>query len=298
MGMHRFISSRFGVGMGLFLGQIIPPPIGYRLSSIGAKYFSRMRSSAVVQAVMKNQAVVRGQILSEEAIRQSTIEVFSHAGRCFIDLYHSLDNPEKMISYLQIDSMAEKLLAYSNDTSFGAFIVAPHISNFDLCLLAMSYLGLRAMVISYGQPRGGYKIQNKIRSSTGLEITPVDENTHDQAVMKLRNGGLVITAVDRPIRNKTHMLNFFNKPSPLPTGHIRMAIQANVPIVVASASMEMDGKYAIQLSDPIEMISTQDSYADIKLNGEVVLEIIEKRIKEHPDQWLMYYPVWSDEISN
>ena len=294
MAMQRFISSRFGVGTGLFLGRTIPSSLGYRLTAIAAKLFSHWGSSSIVQAVMQNQAVVRGLPYPGGESKFAAEEVFQHAGRCFVDLYQNLGNPEKLISYVKIDAMAEKLIEYSDDQSFGAFIVAPHISNFDLSLLAMAYCGLKAMVLTYGKPRGGYQIQNKIRSQTGLEITPVEEKTHDQAVSKLINGGLVITAVDRPLRKKAHMLDFFDRPSPLPTGHIRMSIQAGVPIVVASASLNQDGKYSIHLSDPIEMKTTQDLYADIKWNGERVLNEIETRIKAHPGQWLMYYPVWSN----
>ena len=295
MAMQRFISSRIGVGTGLFLGRTIPSSLGYRLTAIAAKFISRRKSTSIVQAVMQNQAVVRGLPYPGGELEFASEEVFQHAGRCFIDLYQNLGNPEKLISFVKIDAMAKKLIEYSDDQSFGAFIVAPHLSNFDLCLLAMAYRGLKAMVLSYGQPRGGYKIQNKIRSQTGLEITPVEGKTHDQAVSKLINGGLVITAVDRPIRKKAHMLDFFDRPSPLPTGHIRMSIQAGVPIIVASASLEQDGKYAIVLSDPIEMKTTRDRNSDIKANGERVLNEIETRIKTHPGQWLMYYPVWSND---
>jgi KDO2-lipid IV(A) lauroyltransferase len=159
--------------------------------------------------------------------------------------------------------------------------------------LTLAYHGLKAQVLTYGQPSGGYKIQNQIRSETGLDITPVDENTHDQAVSRLRNGGLVITAVDRPIRKKAHMLDFFQRPSPLPVGHIRMSLEAGVPIIVASASLKKNDKYYIQLSEPIHMIKHADSEQEIKVNGEAVLIEIERHIRDNPGQWLMYYPVWS-----
>ncbi len=296
MDMQRFISSRLGIGIGLLIGRIMPPVLGYRLTSFTASIFARRKTSAIVQAVMQNQAVVRGGNLSVDELEESTKEVFSHAGRCFIDLFQNLSDPEKIKGLVTYDAAAEKLIKYSNDSSFGAFIVAPHISNFDLCLIAMAYHGLQASVLTYGQPKGGYQIQNKIRSQTGLEITPVDDKTELEAVETLRNGGLVITAVDRPVRKKARMLTFFNHPSPLPTGHIRMAIQAKVPIIVASASMGKDGEYAIQLSDPINMKTTNDPHSDIKVNGEAVMAEIEGRIRDHPGQWLMYYPVWPDVV--
>ena len=296
MKMQKVIQSRFGVGFGLFVGRYLPTRLGYQLTRSAAKIFAKRRSLSIVQAVIQNQKVVRGGSTSIKELEEATREVFTHAGRCFIDLYKNLGNPEKMKSLVAYDKGAEKLIEYSNDSSYGAFIIAPHLSNFDLCLLTMAYHGLKAQVLTYGQLRGGYQIQNRIRSQTGLDITPVDENTHDQAVTKLQNGGLVITAVDRPIRKKAHMLNFFNHPSPLPVGHIRMSLQAGVPIIIASASLKESGKYYIRLSEPIHMKKYNDSETEIKINGEAVLLEIEEHIRDNPGQWLMYYPVWPDVI--
>jgi lauroyl/myristoyl acyltransferase len=222
------------------------------------------------------------------------VEVFKHAGRCLVDLYKNLHQLELMKKLVIYDEFLEQLIKYSRDPDFGAFLVAPHLSNFDLCLLAMAYHGLKAKVLTYGQPRGGYQIQNELREKTGLEITPVSEDTHRQAVEHLSKGGMVITAVDRPIRKKVQRLSFFNQPSPLPVGHIRMSIEAGVPVIVASASMDIHGRYSIEISEPIHMVTDVDPKIEIRVNAEEVLSEIEKRIKKHPGQWLMFYPVWPE----
>jgi KDO2-lipid IV(A) lauroyltransferase len=294
MGIQKFINSQFGVGLGLALGRATPPGLGYRFSKWFARQLAQRESSPMVQAVRKNQWVVRGGNMSPQALNAAVEEVFTHAGRCFIDLYHNLKNPDG-IKTLVLDSPQEReLIQHSKDQTCGSFIVAPHMSNFDICLLALAYRGLHAQVLSYGQPTGGYEIQNDLRAQTGLDITPISPEVHWQAIENMRNGGLVITAVDRPIRRKAHYLNFFGRPSPLPAGHIRMAIEAGVPIIVVSASMDPAGNYHIHFSDPIPMQSHQDSEKEIKINGEAVLRVIEDRILANPGQWLMYYPVWPD----
>ena len=232
--------------------------------------------------------------MTKKALELAAQEVFSHAGRCFIDLYQNLQNPEGMKALVMEDQKSQKLIQQSQKRSQGGFIVAPHISGFDLCLLALAYRGLYGQVLTYGQPTGGYQIQNDIRSHTHLDITPVSPEVHQQAIQNLRTGGFVITAIDRPIRRKGHMLTFFNRPSPLPAGHIRMALEAKVPVIVASASMDYSGIYHIDFSDPIPMIEHTDTTTTIKTNGEKILNVIEERIRKNPGQWLMYYPVWPE----
>jgi lauroyl/myristoyl acyltransferase len=294
MDLLKLFTSRFGVNLGLSLGSAIPPKIGYRLSGLFARQMARRKSSPIVRAVRHNQWVVRGSNLDPEGLNSAVQEVFTHAGHCFLDLYQNMKNPEGIMNLVLDSPEVRELILQSQEQKSGAFIVAPHMSNFDLSLLALGYRGLQGQVLSHSQPTGGYQIQNDIRAQTGLEITPVSPEIHKQAIENMRNGGFVITGVDRPIRRKTHYLNFFGRPSPLPVGHIRMAIEAGVPVIVVSASMDPEGNYHIHISEPIPLQPHQDSEQEIKVNGEAVLRVIEARILADPGQWLMYYPVWPE----
>ncbi len=290
--MQKFFNSSFGVSFGLALGRMIPPKLGYQLSGLTAKFLARKADSPMVQAVRVNQAVIRGLELDNSALDQAVIEVFAHAGRCMFDLYHNLQNPEALKALAPSNPALDRLIAQSQDESFGAFLVAPHLSSFDIVLLAAAYRGIRAQVLTYGQPTGGYKIQNEIRASTGLNITPVSPEVDALAVKNLRRGRLVVTAVDRPVRRKAHTMTFFGRPAPLPAGHIRMALEADVPIIVVAAQWQPDGRYQSLISDPIPLVRRGDLQESIRINGEAVLRVIESHIRQAPGQWLMYYPVW------
>jgi KDO2-lipid IV(A) lauroyltransferase len=290
--MQRFLNSSFGVRFGLGLGRITPPNLGYIIAIFGAKILARRTNSPMVRAVQSNQIVVRGQQFSSIDIKIATEEVFIHAGRCFVDLYHNLLNPIGLKRLSPLTPGLEQLISQSYYDSPGAFIVAPHLSNFDLVLLAAAYRGLKAQVLTYGNPTDGYKIQNDIRSQTGLDITPVSSEAHQQAIQNMRNGGFVVTAVDRPVRSKKQHMNFFGYPSTLPAGHIHMALEAKVPIIVVAAEMRADQLYHLNISDPIELVRHQDPDEEIRINGEAVLRVIESFIRKSPGQWLMYYPVW------
>jgi KDO2-lipid IV(A) lauroyltransferase len=289
--MQRLFNSSIGVSFGLGLGQITPPKFGYFLTTIGARIIAHRTQLAIVKAIRFNQLIVRGQDAPISEIDQAVEDVLIHAGRCFVDLYHNLNNPIRLKQLSPLTPPLERLIAQSYYDSPGAFIVAPHLSNFDLVLLAAAYRGLKAQVLTYGNPTGGYKIQNDIRSQTGLNITPVSPEVHRQAIQNMRNGGFTITAVDRPIRRKANSINFFGYPSPLPAGHIRMAFEAQVPIIVVAAEMRSDQLYHLNISDPIKLTHHADPDEEIRINGEAVLRVIEGYIRQAPSQWLMYYPV-------
>lgn len=292
MNIQNISNSVFGAYIGLFIGRYIPTKAGYSFSRFLAIILSKRISSPLIQAVRNNQWMIHNGDLSPSDLNQAVINVLTHAGRCFIDLYHNFDDKNKIMKLVKIDQKSQEIINLSKDPSFGAFVVTAHLSNFDFALLGLAVRGLTGCVLSYANPTSGYKIQNKLRTKTGLEINPIDRNSIKNAIINMQNGGFVYTGIERPVAEKTKTLTFFGHPSPLPTGHIRMASKANVPIIVATAWMDSDGYYHIDFSEPIPIQSFNNTDEMVKVNGERILQVIVERILAHPDQWLMYYPVW------
>ncbi|RME07674.1 MAG: hypothetical protein D6803_03310 [Anaerolineae bacterium] len=292
--LQALTNSRFGVRFALWIGRNTPLPFAYRFGNWLADQFAR-RDNAMTRAVRANQWVVRGETASPAELKQYVRQVFRHAARCFADLYHRLHSPEEMKRIVPLTPEAEDIIAHSGFDTPGAFVVAPHLSAFDLVLMTVAYHGMNGMVLTHGRPTGGYEIQNRLRAETGLQIVPLrGPETEAQAIEYMRAGGIAITGVDRPLRNKKKRVHFFGRPSPLPTGHIRMALAADVPVVVAAAQQQPDEKYHIRVSPPIPMRRMNDPEAEIRRNAEAVLEVMAEYIRQHPEQWLMYYPVWPE----
>jgi len=295
MNMQTITNSRFGVGLGLAVGKRLPTAISYPLVNFMAARMARLENLSIVQSVRNNQQVIREKRLAPVELHKAVTDVFVYAGRCLVDFYRGLRSPAALQQKVLKNEALERLIGLSRDKYFGAFLVVPHMSSFDLMLLAAAALGFEAKVLTFGKPTGGYKLQNDIRAISGLEIMPVSRNVHKKSIDVMQKGGFVLTAIDRPMSGQRRQLNFFGHPSPLPAGHIRMALKANVPIIAAAVHMNKDGLYQLSLSKPIPMIRMADSMEEIRWNAENILRIIEGYIRSHPAQWQMYYPVWPDE---
>jgi len=292
MNFQVFLNSKLGVGLGFTILRNIPTFISYPLVNFFAKQLARMENLSLVQSVQRNQKVIHNDRLSSKELQKAVTNVFVYAGRCLVDFYRTFKNPAALQEKVLKNEELERLISLSRDKNFGAFLVVPHMSSFDLMLLAAAALGFEAKVLTFGKPTGGYKLQNDIRATSGLEIMPVSRDVHEKAIDVMIKGGFVLTAIDRPISRLRRKLNFFGRPSPLPAGHIRMALKAGVPVLVAAVHMNRDGLYQLSLSDPIPMIHMSDPDEEIRCNAEKILQIIEDYIRFHPAQWQMYYPVW------
>lgn len=295
--MQNFLNSKFSVKFSIQIGKNMPRRMADRLIDGISSFLSARKRIDLTKAIRSNQFIISGGTLSDQELDQQTKQVLSHAGRCYYDLYHYYNKPEKLNSVVPWTDEFTDLVNYSKQDQ-GYLVVAPHLSNFDLVVARVVKGGFTGKVLSYPNPGSGYLLQNEIRKSFGLDLVPLGDSSLDAEIVRyLKAGGVVATGVDRPIpgRKKRHLTQFFGKPSPLPLGYITTALAAAVPIIVVAAFMRPDGSYGLRISKPIQMQKYKNKLEDIIRNAERVLLQIEEYIKLVPEQWLMYYPVWPDQ---
>ncbi|GAB4526715.1 MAG: hypothetical protein Fur0018_12120 [Anaerolineales bacterium] len=294
---QHFSTSKYGIQTAIGLARGLSLMGTARLARRVAKTLVAYRDSPLVQAIRLNQWVIGGRQAQAEALDQAACEVLLHAGRCMADLYRYMRDPKSLQALSPPSPDSERLIAHSQRRQGGIFLIAAHMSNFDVVLLANAWRGLRAQVLTYAHPTSGYQIQNQIRAQTGLDITPINETALKKAVHTLSTGSMVITAVDRPSRHQAAEVQFFGHKSPLSWRYIRLAMQTRARVVVASAFGRADGTYGLWLTEPFETVGDPANEAHVRANAETVLEIIARRVRTIPTQWLMYYPVWPQFLS-
>ncbi len=175
-------------------------------------------------------------------------------------------------------------------------MVCPHLTNIDLIGHAAALAGMRFQVLSYPDPPASYRITNRLRSASGIDVTPMSIQALRKATTRLREHGFVLTGVDRPIDDEKYRPLFFGRRASLPVGHVRLALMTNVPVVVITGILQPGGRYRVWASDPIWMQPDDDLTTEIVTNAEKILRIIEQEILKAPEQWTMFYPVWPDAL--
>ncbi|RLD08964.1 MAG: hypothetical protein DRI65_00440 [Chloroflexota bacterium] len=296
MSIQNILNSKLSVQFSILIGKYLPQEWGHGFSRQLGTLISSFRNWDINRHIRLNQFVVQGEQLTNDQLVRSAKNVLTHAGRCYYDLHHYINRPEALNDLVPLSAEMREFIKLSKQKQ-GYMVVAPHLSNFDLVVSRLIRAGFEGRVLSHPNPGSGYQLQNEIRKSYGLELTPLgDQGLEAATIDYLKNGGVVATGVDRPLpsRKKRHFVNFFGRPSPLPLGYITMALAADVPIVVVTAYMLPDGRYGFRHSGPIPLKKYANKLDNILLNAEMVLKKIEAYIRLTPEQWLMFYPVWPD----
>lgn len=300
MSMQDFFNGRFGVSLGLFLSRILPPKAAYPFIQFLTGLVARQENSKIIQAIRANQSVISGGSLSNQQLAQRAHLVLQNTGRSLYDFNHNLNNPQRVLELVEFDPSFEQWFEYSRVKKQPLIWVAPHLSNFDLMARALNLRGAQFQVLSFPKPSAAYRMQNKLRTLPGIEVTPMSIQALRQASATLRANGTVITGVDRPLpdHEAKYQPVFFGYPASLPVFHIRLALKHNLPIQVITGCRKPDGITRIMASDPIPMLRHPDLHQETVQNAETVLSIIEHFIRLAPEQWAMFYPVWPEVQAN
>ncbi len=280
--------------LGVVIARTLPRRFGYWLARCIARGMRRRRSH-MFATVRANLRQVVGEA-SPDRLDDMAESAIYHAGCTYVDMFR-LRRRDLTGNRISLRSSPEALQAVRGALADrrGLIIVGTHMSNFDLATQWLAAQSIEIQVLGLAGPNAGTRTLNRIRGSRGMVVTPMGVDALRAAVRRLKNGGAVLFGVDRPVSPDDELLPFFGRPAPMPTGHIRLALQTNARIVVASCIQEASGRYAVLISSPIELERTYDRHEDVRRNAIRVLQMLEEMIRQAPEQWLMFVPVWPED---
>jgi phosphatidylinositol dimannoside acyltransferase len=291
---QRLLGSEFGIRLAGGLARLIPQRFGYAAAEFIADRIASRRNSRVVRSVRANQWIAHGEGLQGEALDQTVREAFRNSARSIYELYRGLEHLQEANDSILIDPSAEFIFRRPEFEERGLMLVSLHLGNFDLILHMLSKRGVKPLVLTIPNPRGGRRVEFESREKAGARLLLPGVAAFRKALRHLKLGGMAATGIDRPIPNPRFRPRFFGRPAALPLHYIFLAIKAAVPVVLLTTIRRPDGKHLIFASDPLEMELNPDRETEALQNAERVLRVAEDAIRKAPAQWSESLPVWPD----
>lgn len=296
MDLSSFFNTRLAPILGFLLGRVLSRNQTYKLADWVADRVVARTNAAMVKAVRSNQAIVRDLPHDSLELDGAVREIFRNTARGYADWYRATaGGPEAVLASITIDPVLVDSLQRTQLEGRGLMIVGAHMSSFNVLLLALGVLGYPIQALSLSQLRGDMLVDNAVRRKFGLHITPISVQSLREAMERLRNGGIVMTGVDRP-GSGSEELTFFGRKTRLPIGHARLAIQTNSRVLVGSTVTVRSGEYRADVKPLIDPEISGDLRVDSVRLAQQVLNNLEGFIRSRPGEWLMFYPVWPNEM--
>ena len=127
--------------------------------------------------------------------------------------------------------------------------------------------------------------------------TPIDKNEAARAVLRvLRANGVVgILADHNASRLEGVFVNFFGSPACTTAGLARFALHTGAAVVPAFVRWDdAIGKYRLAYQPALTLVRTGDEAADVVVNTQRFMDIVEAHVRLYPDQWLWVHRRWRE----
>ena len=132
---------------------------------------------------------------------------------------------------------------------------------------------------------------NRWREKFGAHTVPMGISIRE-ILRALQNGHVVGMASDQAAAKESVAVNFFGREVPTFQGPAMFALRTHAPLIIGLAVRQSDGIYRLRFhrvpSDDLDGVTD----ANVKELTRRQVELTEKIIREHPEQWMWMHKRW------
>jgi lauroyl/myristoyl acyltransferase len=276
------------------LGRL-PLRVGYAVAQLVGRLVYWL-SAARRRDVISNLRHVMGREAPDGEVRAAARKVFVNVAKNYVDLvrmpFMDVDDfYRRRLRYYGFDEHVLPAVAAGN----GVIVISGHLGNPELGAQGMLPRGVKVFALTEPlQPARLSRLVDSLRASKGHSIAPVGFAGVRRAIQTLRQGGVLALVGDRDIEGPKASLPFFGEEALMPTGPIDLALRTGATVIPSfCVRTEQDGIDAY-LEEPLELERTDDMERDIRTNTLRFLARLERRLREHPDQWVVLESIWDE----
>ncbi len=246
--------------------------------------------------VINNLRHVMGREAPDKEVRAAARNVFVNVAKNYVDLVR--------IPFMDVDDFYRRRLRYYGFDEHvlpavaagkGVIVISGHLGNPELGAQGMLPRGVKVFALTEPlQPARLSRLVDSLRASKGHSIAPVGFAGVRRAIQTLRQGGVLALMGDRDIEGPKASLPFFREEAMIPTGPIELALRSGATVIPSFCVRTEQGGIEAYLEEPLELERTGDMERDTRTNTLRFLARLERRLREHPDQWVVLESIWDE----
>lgn len=176
----------------------------------------------------------------------------------------------------------------------GAILVTAHLGAFEHGAIALRDVEPRVHIVFRRDPMPRFeRLRAAQRARFGVTEAPVDEGLAIWFALRdaLQRDEVVLMQGDRVMPGQPGtIVPFLSGHIRLPLGPVKLAQAAGAPIVPTFSLRQPDGRVRIVLEEPIEVNADEPSANGVPAALRQLAAVIERYVRDHPEQWLMVQP--------
>ena len=271
----------FGVKIGAFLGKIAY----YIIPKERAKTLKHLRN-----AFQKEK--------SENEIRKIAKNVFSNLGK---NAFEWLSFPKLNKRWFDtfITPQGLEHIIQAQKRGKGVIILASHVGNWELLAAYLNHKGYKGgIIVKRIYIEQIDRLFANMRKRMGNEIYYRDGSPKGPLRI-LKNGGFLGLLPDQDVDSVEGIfVDFFGKPAYTPTAPVKFAIKTGAALIPVFLIRGDNNKFKLIVEKEISLDITSDEERNTLVNTLKWSRILEKYIRQYPDQWVWMHRRWKTKQSN
>lgn len=278
--------------IGYFISNVLPLRVVYWIADVlsDLRYFVATKDR---NAVTENLSIVLKKDIKE--CRILARKVFRNFGLYLVDFFRMLKLDKETIKNRVVFQGLEKVDRVLKEKK-GIVFLTCHIGNWEMGGVTMGILGYDISCVALIHKHK--KINDfflRQREEKGLKVINIKASMKKCITVLLRKG-LLALAGDRDFTNSGIMLDFFGVKTSIPKGPALLSLKTHSAIVPVFFLRKNRFNYEMIFEDPIYVKNMPGVEEDevVKKATENLVPIMEKYIREYPEQWLVFRRFWED----
>jgi KDO2-lipid IV(A) lauroyltransferase len=176
----------------------------------------------------------------------------------------------------------------------GAVILTAHFGNWELLAYAHGLLGHPVTLVHRAMRNVVFdRAITEVRSTAGTRAIKKRAAAKEALRTLKQRGILAIPADQNQIFSYGVFVDFFGLRACTTPGPARLAMLTGAPLYPVFLVREGEsGRHRIEILPEVELITSNDREADIRVNSQHCTAVIEDMIRRYPEQWIWFHKRW------
>ena len=262
---------------------------------IGSPYLRRRRK--YVAALRANLARILGAPPDSADVGAAARRLIDGHFAAWADFLHFTARPPEETSALVESVVGFDRILEGRKRGKGVLLLTAHLGNWEVggLMLAAVRQPIHVVLVPDIFP-AVERARRRLHERNGVTEIPVDRSfVPTLAVLRaLARNEIVAMQGDRDFDNTGVPVPFFGRDAYFPRGPLRVAMATDAAVLPAFIVRVPDGRYRAIIEEPLVVDRGGDREVTLRRNLERYVAILERYVRQYPDQWYCFFPFWDD----
>lgn len=228
-------------------------------------------------------------------LRRTVRRIFQSSAHNYLEAFSLLRKKPQDVMRVLSDIAGIEHLEEALAKGKGVILISAHLGPFEYLAQWFPIRGYSVTIpVEHLKDERMLDLVLSLRRRQGVNFIPLGGSVPIRVMIAaLRKNELVLITGDRAVVGESVERNFFGAPACLPFGPFTLAQRTGALMVSAIGWREMSTRIGGRFA-PISLALPEDQRLDPDKLQCKAIEAMEEAIRAHPDQWVVFEPVWKE----